>query len=191
MAVKSKESRVLELLAEVNKADKVAEIACYNGPCSFTLTGPTRSIKKVAKVILRDAKFQSMKFKWLNVINAFHLSLVDQLTLELESISRELEFKEPTIPLERASHTRIDSKPNDKFVSKHMRNPVYFNHAIQQLASDYPSAIFIEAGSTSGITIMASRALAGHKNFSTQYFQAINLTNDKALDNLTDATLSL
>ncbi|QGJ02162.1 hypothetical protein CEK26_003606 [Fusarium fujikuroi] len=191
MAVESEESHVLELLAEVNESDGTAEIACHNGPRSFTLAGPTRSIERVAEGIARDARFQSIKFKWLNVTNAFHSSLVDQLIPELESIGRELEFKEPSIPLERATRTRIDSKPDNKFVSEHMRNPVYFNHAIQRLANDYPSAVFIEAGSTSGITMMASRALAGHKDLSSQYFQAINLTSDKALDNLTDATLSL
>ncbi|CVL03420.1 probable polyketide synthase [Fusarium mangiferae] len=191
MAVESEEAHVLELLAEANESDGTAEIACHNGPRSFTLAGPTRSIERVAEVIARDSRFQSIKFKWLNVTNAFHSSLVDQLTPELEAIGRELEFKEPSIPLERATRTRIDSKPEDKFVSEHMRNPVYFNHAIQRLANDYPSAVFIEAGSTSGITMMASRALAGHKDFSSQYFQAINLTNDKAMDNLTDATLSL
>ncbi|KAF4943417.1 hypothetical protein FGADI_13435 [Fusarium gaditjirri] len=191
MAVESEEAHVLELLSEANESDEAAEIACHNGPRSFTLAGPTRSIERVAEVISRDARFQSIKFKWLNVTNAFHSSLVDQLTPELESIGRELEFKEPSIPLERATRTRIDSKLDDKFVFEHMRNPVYFNHAIQRLANDHPSAVFIEAGSTSGITMMASRALAGHKSFSSQYFQAINLTNDKALDNLTDTTLSL
>nr|ALQ32833.1 putative polyketide synthase [Fusarium dlaminii] len=191
MAVESEEAHVLELLAQANGSDEAAEIACYNGPRSFTLAGPTRSIERVAEVISKDAKFQSIKFKWLNVTNAFHSSLIDQLTPELERIGSQLEFKEPTIQLERATRTRIDSKPDDKFVAQHMRNPVYFNHAIQRLANDYPSAVFIEAGSTSGITMMASRALAGHNNFRSQYFQAINLTNDKALDNLTDATLSL
>ncbi|KAF5978758.1 polyketide synthase [Fusarium coicis] len=191
MAVESEEAHVLELLAEANESDEVAEIACNNGPRSFTLAGPTRSIERVAEVISKDAKFQSIKFKWLNVTNAFHSSLADQLTLELEGIGRELEFNEPSIPLERATRTRIDSKPDHRFVSEHMRNTVYFNHAIQRLANDYSSAVFIEAGSTSGITMMASRALAGHKNFSSQYFQAVNFTNDKALDNLTDATISL
>ncbi|KAF5962587.1 polyketide synthase [Fusarium bulbicola] len=169
----------------------VAEIACHNGPRSFTLAGPTRAIERVAEVISKNANFQSIKFKSLNVTNAFHSSLVDHLTLELESIGRELEFREPTIQVERATRTRIDSKPDDNFVAQHMRNPVYSNHAIQRLANDYPSAVFLEAGSSSGVTMMASRALEGHNNFRSQYFQAMNLTSEKALENLTDATLSL
>ncbi|KAF9768315.1 hypothetical protein IL306_014406 [Fusarium sp. DS 682] len=194
MAVESDEAHVLELLAESNQSGDdahLAEIACYNGPRSFTLAGSTMAIEKVAEFISRDVRFSSIKSKWLNVTNAFHSSLIDHLTMELENIGKELEFKEPSISLERATRTRSNSKLGPKFVAEHMRNPVYFNHAVQRLANDYPSAIFIEAGSSSGITMMASRALAGHENWNAYYFQPMNLSNDKGLDSLADATVSL
>ncbi|KAJ3532393.1 hypothetical protein NM208_g8458 [Fusarium decemcellulare] len=194
MAVESDEDHIRELLVESNRSGDslhAAEIACYNGPRSFTLAGSTRAIERVAETISSIDKFSSIKSKWLNVTNAFHSSIVDHLTLELEKVGEGLEFKEPRIPLERATPDRSHSKLGAKFVADHMRNPVYFNHAIQRLAREHPSAIFLEAGSSSTITIMASRALAGPAISKSQHFQAINITSDRGLDNLTDATLAL
>ncbi|KAM0207791.1 hypothetical protein ACHAQD_011876 [Fusarium lateritium] len=194
MAVEAEESQVLELLAQSNQPDNqthVAEIACYNGPRSFTIAGSTRAIKRVADTIARHVKFSSIKSKTLNVTNAFHSSMVDHLMIELEGVGKELTFKEPQITLERATFTRSTSKLGARFVADHMRNPVYFNHAIQRLAQDYPSAIFLEAGSSSTITIMANRALVGQASSKSSYFQAMNITTDRGLENLTDATLAL
>nr|ALQ32971.1 putative polyketide synthase [Fusarium sp. NRRL 25184] len=194
MAVEAEESQVLELLAESNQSGDhthVAEIACYNGPRSFTLAGSTRAIERVAETIAKDIKFSSIRSKILNVTNAFHSSLVDHLTLELENVGKELTFKESKIQLERATRTRSTSKLEARFVAEHMRDPVYFNHAIQRLAQDYPSAIFLEAGSSSTITMMANRALVGQASSKSGYFQAMNITTDRGLENLTDATLSL
>ncbi|CAJ0543817.1 Ff.00g039410.m01.CDS01 [Fusarium sp. VM40] len=194
MAVESDEAHVLELLAEANQPGddaKLAEIACYNGPRSFTIAGSRGAVERVAEVISRHPRFSSIRSKWLNVTNAFHSSLVDPITLELEKIGNDLEFKEPTIPLERATRTRTTSKPGPKFVAEHMRNPVYFNDAIQRLAQDHPTALFLEAGSSSTITIMANRALASQAASKSNYFQAVNILTDKGLDNLTDVTLGL
>jgi hypothetical protein len=73
-----------------------------------------------------------------------------------------------------------------------MRKPVYFNHAVRRIANDHPSAIWLEAGSASTITIMANRALAGEVKPDSHHFQALSLTNtEKGFEGLTDATLSL
>ncbi|PVH94018.1 putative polyketide synthase [Periconia macrospinosa] len=63
---------------------------------------------------------------------------------------------------------------------------------MDRLEEDHPSAIWLEAGSASTITIMASRALAGEVQPDAHYFQALSLTNtEKGVDGLTDATVSL
>ncbi|MCJ1386714.1 hypothetical protein MMC17_009840 [Xylographa soralifera] len=191
MAVEADEAVVQELLAEANKSydgDGLASIACYNGPRSFTLAGSTKAIDTVAQTI---PKFGSIKSKRLNVTNAFHSTLVEPLIESLEEVGKDLIFHDALIPLERATETRFTGKLTPKFISDHMRNPVYFNHAVQRLAKEHPSAVWLEAGSASTITIMASRALATITSPDTHYFQAMSLTNDKGLDGLTDATLSL
>ncbi|KUI71338.1 Conidial yellow pigment biosynthesis polyketide synthase [Cytospora mali] len=191
MAVEADELIVRELVAQAGRSGVLVDIACYNGPRSFTLAGPVEAIDAVGDTIAHDVKFSGIKSKKLNVTNAFHSSLVDPLRDGLEEIGQDLTFRKPSIPLERATKTRsVDGSLTPQFVADHMRNPVFFNHAVQRLAEEYPSAIFLEAGSSSTITVMASRALATSGG-SSNHFQAVNITNDKGLDNLTDTTVSL
>ncbi|KAL9115226.1 MAG: hypothetical protein Q9227_001020 [Pyrenula ochraceoflavens] len=192
MAVEADESLVQELLNLARRQpDNRVSIACYNGPRSFTLSGSVKNIDAVARIIADNSdKFAALKSKRLDVTNAFHSSLVDPLLDSLEQIGNELEFQEPSIHLERATETVFTGPFTPNFVSDHMRNPVYFSHAMQRLAKKHPSAIFLEAGSSSTITVMASRALTGQASKS-HHFQSVSLTNEKGLDGLTDATTSL
>ena len=194
MAAEADEVLVHELLAEANSVyggDQPANIACFNGPRSFTLAGCAKAIDAVSETISRNKNFATIKSKKLNVTNAFHSTLVEPLVDGLEQIGQGLTFNEPVIPFERATETKFTGKLTSAFVPEHMRKPVFFNHAVQRLAKEYPSAIFLEAGSSSTITIMASRALAGHTSRDVHHFQALSITNDKGLDGLTDATVSL
>ncbi|KAJ5140775.1 hypothetical protein N7448_004183 [Penicillium atrosanguineum] len=165
-----------------------ADIACYNGVRSFTLAGPTKAVDAVAEAITKDPRFSAIKSKRLNVTNAFHSSLVDPLVDQLKEIGKDLTFNKPSIPLELATETRSGSDLTPMYVADHMRKPVFFCQAVQRLAEENPSAIFLEAGSASGITVMASRALPSG---SSHGFQAVKITNCNGLDGLTDATVSL
>ena len=192
MAVEADESLVHLLLKHADRQlDNPGSIACYNGPRSFTLSGSVKAIDAVADTITSNSdKFSSIRYKRLNVTNAFHSSLVDPLLDRLEQIGNDLEFHEPSIPLERATEMPFAGPLTARFVRDHMRNPVFFTHAMQRLAKQHPSAIFLEAGSSSTITAMASRALAGQASKS-HHFEPVNVTNDKGLDGLTDTTASL
>jgi acyl transferase domain-containing protein/thioester reductase-like protein/SAM-dependent methyltransferase/acyl carrier protein len=194
MAVEAEEDTVLKLLDEANQryaGEFPASIACYNGPRSFTLAGSSKAIDVVAEMI---PQFGSLKSKRLNVTNAFHSTLVEPLMSHLEEVGKTVTFCDPVIPLERATENRpeVESRITSSFAAEHMRKPVYFNHAVRRIAKDHPSAIWLEAGSASTITIMASRALAGEVKPDSHHFQALSLTNtEKGFDGLTDATLSL
>lgn len=202
IAVEADASLVQELvvkarrrLHEQNPDVGAADIACYNGVRSFTLAGPTKAIEAVAETIVQESEFSAVKSKRLNVTNAFHSSLVDPLVDRLEEIGKDLTFKQPSIPLELANETRSASDHlTPRYVADHMRKPVFFCHAVQRLAEENPSAIFLEAGSGSGVTVMASRALSTGEtasNSSSHSFQAIKVTNCNGLDGLTETTVSL
>jgi thioester reductase-like protein/SAM-dependent methyltransferase/acyl carrier protein len=105
---------------------------------------------------------------------------------DLSAVGEDLILREPVIHHERATKEgAITAMPLPGFVASHMRDPVYFDHAVQRLAHRYPSAIWLEAGFNSGITTMASRALGSPES---SYFQPINLTSTDAL---ADATANL
>ncbi|KAI1768922.1 putative polyketide synthase [Hypoxylon sp. FL1150] len=186
---------VQRLLLEANSMHKAspASVACYNGPRSFTLAGSTAAIDTVAD-ILANQSLANIKSKRLNVSNAFHCALVDDLTGRLEHSAQGLTFREPIIPMERATESPAPTgKLSPKFVADHMRSPVYFHHALKRLVAknSTSSLVFLEAGSNSTVTHMASRALTD-ANLKNAHFQAVNITNcDDGWNKLVDTTLAL
>ena len=192
MAIEAALEVVHKILAEAGEtsSDEVpATIACFNGPKSFTLAGSAKAIDKVAEIVANNPVYSSSaRTKKLNVTNAFHSTLVEPLMEDLEQIGRDLTFREATILLERSTEHPYTDDMTSTFVAEHMRNPVYFNHAVQRLARQYPSAIWLEAGSNSTITTMASRALGSP---SDSHFQPVYITSDNGLQNFADTFLAL
>ncbi|KAI0173495.1 putative polyketide synthase [Hypoxylon sp. FL1284] len=197
MAVEADLSFVNDVLEQSNLAsDGSAGIACYNGRRSFTVAGSTKAIDIFAATLSEKSKtVEGVKSKRLNVTNAFHSTLVEGLVGRLGDIGKGLTFNKAVIPMERATENEdASAEINWSFVGSHMRQPVFFDHAVQRLTKKYPEAIFLEAGSNSTITVMASRAHAqsAPKTSETLHFQAVSITNTKkSFDGLTDATVAL
>ncbi|RYP54696.1 hypothetical protein DL769_010301 [Monosporascus sp. CRB-8-3] len=191
LAVEADLADVDTLLAMVRKAsggESDVSIACYNGPRTFTLAGPVKAVQFAEELAKNDPIFSGIKLKKLNVTNAFHSALVEPLMSRLEELGREITFNDPTIPVERATEHKSTGRPEASFAATHMRKPVFFNHAIQRLAKEYPAAIWLEAGSNSTVTTMASRALG---NPSSAYFQSGNITSDSSFQFIVDTTTKL
>lgn len=194
MAIDAEETLVHELLSRANQdydGEYPASIACYNSSRSFTLAGSVEAIDAVSATISENGAFSSVRGKRLNVTNAFHSSLVEPLVRKLEVVGNSVEFHDPIIHIERATHTASLAKLGPKFVPDHMRNPVFFVHAVRRLAEQHPSAIWLEAGSNSTITSMASRAQELSAPQGHHHFQPLNITSGRAFDGLTDATVLL
>ena len=192
IAVEADLEVVESLLSEsskLNLGEPAATTACFNGPRSFTLAGSAKAIESVRETVANNRAFSSsIKMKKLDVTNSFHSTLVEPLMSDLEKLGQELVFREPVIPLERATADEATASLTLSFIATHLRKPVYFNHAIQRLSQRYPSCIWLEAGSNSTVTTMASRALGSP---SSSYFQPVNITSNGAFQFLTDATTSL
>jgi malonyl CoA-acyl carrier protein transacylase/nucleoside-diphosphate-sugar epimerase len=162
-----------------------ATIACFNGPKSFTVAGSTVAIDRVQESV-RD---RSMKHKRLDVTNAFHSKLVQHLKSDLHTLGQTLTFNEAKVPVERATENRPSADLTASYVFEHLRQPVCFDHAVQRLAKQYPAAIWLEAGSNSTITSMASKGLGMPKS---SVFQPVNITSGSSpISQLVDTTMSL
>ncbi|KAI8949449.1 putative polyketide synthase [Xylaria longipes] len=197
MAVEADEALVHDILKESNlRSDGSADIACYNGRRSFTVAGSTQAIDTFGKTLAEKSRMvEGVKSKRLNVTNAFHSTLVEGLVDRLGELGKGLIFNNAVIPIERATEHGDPSAELDwGFVGSHMRQPVFFDHAVQRLIKKYPQAIFLEAGSSSTITVMAARAhaQAASKTSDALHFQSVSITNTKkGFDGLTDATVAL
>ncbi|KAL5355203.1 hypothetical protein BJX96DRAFT_181164 [Aspergillus floccosus] len=190
IAVEADLSDVEALLAKVKSqmgSFAGLSIACYNASRSFTLAGPKKDADLAEKLLGSDPSFSGIRAKRLNVTNAFHSALVDALTEGLEKLGEDIKFAEPTMRLERATEGRSTDALNANYVANHLRKPVFFAHAVKRLAQEFPGAVWLEAGSNSTITAMASRALGTSKSS----FQAVNITSDGAFRFLCDTTMKL
>ena len=188
MAVEGKLEDVQALLEKAGKicpAEECATVACYNGPSTFTLAGSTRAIDAVTDTI---SSAPGVRGKRLAVSNAFHSTLVEPLRADLEKVAEGLNFKEPIIRWERATERHSPPQLGPKFFASHMRDPVFANHAFQRLHQEFPSAIWLEAGSNSTITKMANKALGSPAD---SYFADINITCDSGSQMLTDSFVNL
>ncbi|KAL1615746.1 Type I Iterative PKS [Neofusicoccum ribis] len=183
LAVEAGLEDVLKLLAD---SGTPATIACFNGPRSFTIAGSVSTIDAVVETM--SSSYPAMRSKRLCVTNAFHSTLVEPLKADLNRIGEGLTFNKPAIPLERATEHASTNEFTTSFVAEHLRNPVYFNHAIQRLAKQHPSAIWLEAGSNATITSMAAKALGTPD---AHHFQAVNISGTDNLQKLIDTTMNL
>jgi acyl transferase domain-containing protein/acyl carrier protein/nucleoside-diphosphate-sugar epimerase/SAM-dependent methyltransferase len=184
---------VQQLLEATRTANNVPEsfapnIACFNGPRSFTLAGKSEDMKTLQELAASDASFSPLRIKQLNVTNAFHSGLVEPLIPELAKVAEHCIFRDGSIELERATRDASTSPLTHNFAARHLRDPVHFDHAVHRLSERYPSSIWLEAGSNSGVINMAKRAL---NSPSRCHFQPVNLTSAGALAHLVDATAGL
>ncbi|RAH76557.1 putative polyketide synthase [Aspergillus japonicus CBS 114.51] len=194
IAVEGELHEVEHLLAEaakfVSTGTSPASIACFNGPRSYTLAGATEAMNAVRVMLSTKPAFSRLKYKYLDVTNAFHSSLVDSLVPDLKRITDGLTFREPELHLERATEEPCTGIPSPAIAAEHLRKPVYFSQAVNRLAEKYKSCIWLEAGSNSTITLMASRAL-GSSAAANHRFLTVNITSKNGVQSLTDNTIAL
>ena len=184
---------VLEnLLARAKKtspSDRPATIACVNGPRSFTVAGSTMSIERVEDLLAKNNEVSaSIRSVRLKTSHAFHSTLVESIIPQLSEITYDVTFSEPLIHIERATINTSTQLPGSRYIAEHLRQPVYFSHAVQRLAQKHDDAVWIEVGSQSTVTKMASKALGNPK---TSHFQAMDLTSDNSWARLVEATIAL
>jgi acyl transferase domain-containing protein/acyl carrier protein/SAM-dependent methyltransferase len=185
VVVEGTEDEVLKMLESVGPGFD-ASIACYNDARCHTVAGSVRSIDAVVETVA--SKYPHLRTKRLAVSNAFHSSLVEPLRPELQQLGKDLTFKTPVIPIERAIRNETSAGFDADTVANHLRNPVYFSDAVQRLARKYPTAIWLEVGSNATITSMASKGLNAPP---AHHFQAVNLSGSQGIQRLIDTTISL
>lgn len=181
--VEATEAEVNTLLEESRTG---AAIACFNGPRSFTIAGGTSEVDQLQEFMASNERWRSLRSKRLTVTNAFHSKLVEPLMAKLKCVGEALIWRDPKIYQERATRDSTPCiRPQPELVATHMRDPVFFGAAVERLAKRIPGAIWLEAGSGSGVTGMASKALGSPEG---SFFQPVNLSS---VENLVEATTCL
>jgi acyl carrier protein/SAM-dependent methyltransferase len=154
LAVECTRADLDHVVSQVNSGDGLrVEVACYNGPQQFVLAGDTPSIAKAAELC------RGFKVHELSNTHAYHSHLTDVILKDLSKIAGSVKVQPPRIHVETCTvhETWTDFTP--EAIVNHTRQPVYFNEAVNRIASRFPRAIWVESGSATPIIAMAKRAI--------------------------------
>lgn len=179
--------------AQLHQSDQPASIACFNSPTRVTVAGSDESIAAFIKAARARPPSMSVKMKDLDVNNAYHCSLADPILPALRELASQIEFRKPKIHIEHACASPESVATGSAMLVNHLRQPVYFYQAVQRLAARHKSAVWLEAGSNSGVTVLAKLTLDSMKSEASieNHCQPVSLREGSSLQGLPDATVAL
>ncbi|KAI4154213.1 MAG: hypothetical protein LQ340_001826 [Diploschistes diacapsis] len=184
IAIEAGPDRVSRLMTQ--HAHLGLEIACYNGPQSFVLAGSTSSVDTFEAFL--ESSSEPMRFKRLQIQNAFHTALTDPLIEPLQHAAELLDIRPPKIILETCSKDNTWQKVTPNLVASHTRDPVYFHEAVERIAEELGPCTWLEAGSASAAP-MLRRALGTEA--SSHKIKALKPDPASSLKLLADLTTEL
>ncbi|CZR52558.1 related to polyketide synthase [Phialocephala subalpina] len=187
-ASREKVQQILDSVNGQNPGDDI-EIACYNGPSSHVAVGSAIAIQTLGAFIADDPTLRdSVRTKTLLVTHGFHSKFTEPLLPRLAELARSLTWNRPIIQLEACDATQRSTDPDFSMVAEHMRNPVFFEDAVQRLSRQYPQCTFLEAGHGSSVMKLVQGCVAGNND---NLFLPLQLTKSNNSSSLVDSTLSL
>ena len=184
IAIEADLDKVSSLLKE--HANLNLEIACYNGPQSFVLTGSTSSIDTFEKML--QTSLRPLRWKRLQITNAFHSALEEPLLPPLQDIAEQLKFGNAKIPLETCSKDSTWQSVTPALVSLHTREPVYFHQAVERISEQLGPCIWLEAGSGFGAPMLRRALVVQASSHSVKH---LSLDSTSALGSLARVTAEL
>ncbi|OHW94719.1 polyketide synthase protein [Colletotrichum incanum] len=162
MAVECDRVELDEMVTRVNsKRGFQVDVACYNGPRSFVVAGDAASISEAAEGC------RSFKTVKLQNDHAYHSYLTDGILQDLRKLAESINIQPPRIRVETCTASASWSQFGPEEIVQHTRQPVYFDQALGRISARLPSAVWLEAGSTTPIIPMARRVVAAHNRFDT------------------------
>ncbi|MEL7337905.1 MAG: acyltransferase domain-containing protein, partial [Planctomycetota bacterium] len=134
-----------ELQERIQSWQRDACVAVINSPMSCVLAGPGA----VLDIIEGQFKSESIACRRLHTSHAFHSSMMDPIIEPFRNLVRQTKLDNPRIPMVSTVTGRVvdaASVTDPDYWGQHLRRPVQFSAAVQQIWSDDPQAIFLETG---------------------------------------------
>lgn len=184
LAVECTRADLDHVISQVNLKDGLrVDVACYNGSQQFVLAGDTPSIAKASELC------RSCKVHELSNTHAYHSHLTDVILKDLSKIAGSVNIQPPRIPIETCTAHETWTEFTAEAIVNHTRQPVYFDEAVNRIASRSPRAIWVEAGSATPIMAMAKRAINTAER--SDVFLPMQLGTVDAMRNLAKAACEL
>ncbi|KAJ8129801.1 hypothetical protein O1611_g3828 [Lasiodiplodia mahajangana] len=145
------------------------EIACFNAKMSHVVVGSADSIGRVETLLQHNAKYKGISFQRLDVNLGFHSKFTEPLLDDLFLLAKTIPIYKPTFPL--ITCTLEERKIVQSHIVRHLRDPVYFEAAVQRIEDHLGPSVWLEAGMETPIISMVKRAT---RNPSAHEFQALS-----------------
>ena len=167
-----------DVLPEMEQMDcDQLAIASYNGPKLCVVAGPDEVIEQLRQRL--DAK--DIVCKELHTSHAFHSPMMDDIVEPFREFVSNIELRAPDKPVMStvtAAWMTPELATDPDYWARHMRAPVAFSQAIEQLWADDPSRVLIELGPRRTLATLARQQATDKKTQRT-----IASLTDNAEDN--------
>ncbi|KAI0095974.1 hypothetical protein F4814DRAFT_453954 [Daldinia grandis] len=178
----------LDVLLKTVAKEQLVDVACYNGPRNIVLAGNVAAVDAAEKVCRETPGLKTVR---LANSHAYHSRLADPVLNDLQALASTFTWRKPSIRLETCSPNQSWTSIDGAKIASHTREPVYFGEAVQRIAGQNPSSVWLEAGSVSPIIGMVRRALPATRNSEKDVFLSIDLGKGNPWSSLARATSGL
>ncbi|KAH8203888.1 hypothetical protein TruAng_001952 [Truncatella angustata] len=184
MVVHAKKKLVHSLVEKVGDC----EIACFNSNTSQVIAGSMDSINRAETILASVLTYEDVRFQRLKTSHGFHSKFADPLLGDLAALGSTVSYHKPRFNLETCT-VDIHNTITSSHIASHLRNPVYFDAAVQRITKRLSSCTWLEAGFDSPIISLLKRAV---EDPTSHTFQAISFKGAMAKsDVLTKAIVSM
>lgn len=156
----------------ISKVDGIVEIANYNCPGQIVITGMDDAIDKAILLLKENGARRALK---LNVSGAFHSSLLNDASMELNKVLKQYKNNKPVYKV----IYNISGKEEDLdiigILTKQIKSSVYFEQSIQYL---------LDKGVTTFIEIGPGKTLSGFVKKMSNDVKVLNVCDVESLNNV-------
>ncbi|KAF1964890.1 hypothetical protein BU23DRAFT_604520 [Bimuria novae-zelandiae CBS 107.79] len=164
------------------------DVACYNGLRNIVYAGEAPAIDDLEKLCRSSPGLKTVK---LANSHAYHSRLADPILKAYKSIAECINFQPSSIHVETCSPGQSWANVDAAKVVQHTREAVHFGEAVQRIANEHPSCIWLEAGSASPIAGMIRRALPPLRSSSGDVLLSVDLGKGNPWTSLSKASSGL
>ena len=154
LSVRAPAENVLPELEKMN-CDQLA-IASYNGPKLCVVAGPDDVVEQLRQRL--DS--QDIVCKELHTSHAFHSPMMDDIVEPFREFVSQIELRAPTKPIMStvSADWMTDEQATDPaYWARHMRAPVAFSQAVEQVWKDEPTRVLVELGPRRTLATLAKQ----------------------------------
>lgn len=163
-----------QVLAILEPYRDTVDVAAYNAPQQFTISGHRDSMKEV-RTRLQASK---IRVQTLNVSHAFHSPLMEPILDEFERITTGVQFNDPQIPwFSNLSGARVQAGDtvDARYWRRHIREAVQFSKGMSELHQQNYQ-IFLEIGPGTGLIVLGKRCITDE---AVQWFPTLRKGTDE------------